>query len=96
MLEKFGYVELTHPQKKMPIYIDVLAIKGIEPYVWHDQQEVETGEKDEDGNPKTKIKDVFLFSCTIVKLDDKVEVPVRERPQKVAEKMKAVMEGSDD
>ena len=90
MLKKFGYVTLTHPQKKMPIYVDVLTIDAIEPFIWHEPAHLVPSEIA--GEEDVKVDDQFHFVSTVLKLKDRVELHVRERPSTVAKRMKSVME----
>ena len=105
MLEDFGFVTLTHPQKNMPIFVDVLEIAAIEPYIFQ-----ETSSYDEDGNEildeeeatklfqegKLKTKFEHHFISTVIKLKDKVELHVKERPNLVAKRMRKVMDAKSE
>jgi len=94
MLEKFGYVTLTHTQKKMPVFVDVLTIDAIEPFIWHEPAHLVPSKVE--GEEDIKVDDQFHFVSTVLKLKDRVEIHVRERPSTVAKRMKQVMENSSD
>ena len=105
-MKKFGYVKLTHPQKNMSIFVDVLEIVAVHPYIFHETSSfaAETGEEVFDqaqaeellAEGKLETKHNFSFIMTTVTLKNKTEINVKESPNVVAKRMAEVMENGND
>lgn len=81
------YAKFLHPEKKMPVYVNVYNVSSIEPFVFSQLvvdddifQKVEAGEMSQEEATKDHAKLVHDFRYTIITLTNKKEISVRERP----------------